>query len=61
MEDREKRLLEMNRCELLAEIMHLQDEVELLKKDSINLGWILNPDRMGGQFTVEELNRPSRL
>ena len=61
MEDREKLMSEMNRCELLAEIMHLQDEVERLKNNITDMSWELNIDRMGGQFTVEELNRPSRL
>jgi vacuolar-type H+-ATPase subunit D/Vma8 len=61
MGNREKRLLEMNRAELIAEIMHLQDDAELLEKNNTAMSWRLNPDRMGGQFTEEELNRHSGL
>jgi hypothetical protein len=32
-------------------------EIERLRKVNIDMGWRLNPDRMGGQFTQEELNR----
>ena len=33
------------------------DEIERLRKANIDMGWQLNPDRMGGQFTQEEINR----
>jgi hypothetical protein len=32
-------------------------EIERLRKANIEMGWQLNPDRMGGQFTDEEINR----
>lgn len=32
-------------------------EIERLRKANIEIGWQLNPDRMGGQFTDEEINR----
>lgn len=33
------------------------DEIERLRKANSDMGWELNPDRMGGQFTQEEINR----
>lgn len=33
------------------------DEIERLRKANADMGWQLNPDRMGGQFTQEEINR----
>lgn len=33
------------------------DEIERLRDQNSDMGWRLNPDRMGGQFTDEELNR----
>jgi hypothetical protein len=33
-------------------------EIERLRKQNIEMGWRLNPDRSGGQFTDEEINRP---
>ena len=32
-------------------------EIERLRKANSDMGWQLNPDRMGGQFTEEEINR----
>ena len=37
------------------------DEIERLRKRNVELGWIENPDRSGGQFTDEELNRSGWL
>ena len=31
-------------------------EIERLRKANSDMGWRLNPDRMGGQFTEEEKN-----
>jgi hypothetical protein len=31
-------------------------EIERLRKRNIDIGWQINPDRMGGQFTSEERN-----
>ena len=36
-------------------------EIELLRKANSDMGWQLNPDRMGGQFTEEEKNRSGWL
>jgi hypothetical protein len=33
------------------------DEIERLREVNSDMGWRLNPDRMGGQFTEEEKNR----
>ena len=32
-------------------------EIERLRKRNVELGWIENPDRSGGQFTEWEINR----
>lgn len=32
-------------------------EIERLRKANSDMGWQLNPDRSGGQFTEEEKNR----
>lgn len=32
-------------------------EIERLRKANVDMGWELNPDRSGGQFTEEEKNR----
>ncbi len=31
-------------------------EIDRLRKVNSDMGWRLNPDRMGGQFTEEEMN-----
>jgi hypothetical protein len=36
-------------------------EIERLRKANSDMGWQLNPDRMGGQFTEEEKNRSGWL
>ena len=36
-------------------------EIERLRKANIDMGWQLNPDRMGGQFTEEEKSRSGWL
>ena len=35
-------------------------EILQLRKANTDLGWQINPDRMGGQFTQEEINRAER-
>ncbi len=35
----------------------MEDEIKRLQKVNSDMGWRLNPDRMGGQFTEEEKNR----
>lgn len=36
-------------------------EIERLRNANSDMGWRLNPDRMGGQFTEEEKNRSGWL
>ena len=36
-------------------------EIERLRQANSDMGWRLNPDRMGGQFTEEEKNRSGWL
>lgn len=50
-------LTKMTRKELIVMVMDLQDENERLRKANVDMGWQLNPDRMGGQFTREETER----
>lgn len=42
-------------------IDRLNSENSRLRKANIDMGWELNPDRMGGQFTEEEMNRSGWL
>ena len=52
-----KNLHDMTKDELMLEVLRLQDENDRLRDTNTELSWKLNPDRMGGQFTEEELNR----
>ena len=36
-------------------------EIENLRKQNTDMGWRLNPDRMGGQFTDDEKNNTGWL
>jgi len=47
----------MTREQLLGQIMYLRKRVSQLEDQNTEMGWRLNPDRMGGQFTQEEINR----
>ena len=38
----------------------LVDAIERLEKTASDASWDRNPDRMGGQFTPEEIDRASR-
>lgn len=51
------RLMKMNKKDLVLEIWRLQKHVEQLKKQNTDMGWRLNPDRTGGQFSDWEMNR----
>ena len=42
---------------LAYKFMCLESEIERLKQANSDMGWKLNPDRMGVQFTEEEINR----
>jgi hypothetical protein len=35
----------------------MEAEIERLRKHNTEMGWRLNPDRMGGQFSEWEINR----
>ena len=50
-------LEDMTREQLLGQIMYLRNRVSQLEDQNTEMGWRLNPDRMGGQFTEEERNR----
>ena len=41
----------------IRKIQELEGELVDLTAKNIDMGWRLNPDRMGGQFTEEEINR----
>lgn len=50
-------LEDMTREQLLGQIMRLRKRVAQLEDQVSDMGWRLNPDRMGGQFTEEEKNQ----
>jgi hypothetical protein len=41
---------------LVATLSKAFEEIERLRKVNTELGWQLNPDRSGGQFTEEEMD-----
>jgi hypothetical protein len=51
----------MSGTELYLLLTRAQGEIERLRKRNVELGWSENPDRSGGQFTDEELNRSGWL
>ena len=51
------KLMKMKKQDLVLEIQRLQKRVAHLEHQNSDMGWRLNPDRMGGQFTQEEINR----
>lgn len=48
------------RGKLYAHIMKLEQENSSLREKAVEDSWTRNPDRMGGQFTQEEIDRASR-
>ena len=42
---------------LAIKFIQLESEIERLRKANSDMGWQLNPDRMGGQFSQEEIGR----
>ena len=42
--------------ELLMILFRSSEEIKRLRNANSDMGWQLNPDRMGGQFTEEETN-----
>lgn len=51
----------MDGAELYILLSRAVGEIDSLRKRNVELGWIENPDRSGGQFTDEELNRSGWL
>lgn len=51
------KLMKMSKKDLVMLIWKLSDEVKQLREHNTEMGWRLDPDRMGGQFTQEEINR----
>jgi hypothetical protein len=47
--------------ELLMMLFRSAEEIKRLRDTNSDMGWRLNPDRMGGQFTQEELSRDGWL
>jgi hypothetical protein len=47
--------------EMYKLLMRAGDEIERLRNANSDMGWRLNPDRMGGQFTEEERGRDGWL
>jgi hypothetical protein len=42
--------------ELVEEVCRLRFRVAELEKDNSDMGWQLNPDRMGGSFSQDEID-----
>lgn len=51
------KLMKTSKKDLVMLIWKLSDEVKQLREHNTDMGWRLNPDRMGGQFTREETER----
>ena len=47
--------------DLMRLLFHARHEIKTLRRQVSDMGWQLNPDRMGGQFTDEELGRDGWL
>jgi hypothetical protein len=47
----------MSGTELYLLLSRAVGEIDRLRRVNSDMGWRLNPDRMGGQFTEEEKNR----
>jgi hypothetical protein len=50
-------LMTLEKRDLIVKIWNLRDRVAELEKQNIEMSWRDNPDRMGGQFTREEIER----
>lgn len=55
------KLMKTNKRDLVKEIWRLQNRIAQLETQNSDMGWQLNPDRMGGQFSEEEKNRSGWL
>lgn len=51
------KLMKTSKRDLVIEIWRLRNLVAKLEEHNTEMSWRLNPDRMGGQFTQEEINR----
>jgi hypothetical protein len=40
-----------------SKLQKYENDIKQLRDQNTDMGWQLNPDRMGGQFTQEEINR----
>jgi hypothetical protein len=47
----------MSGAELYLLLSRAVGEIKRLRESNSDMGWQINPDRSGGQFTEEELNR----
>lgn len=52
-----EQLMTLEKRDLIIKIWNLRDRVAELEKQNIEMSWRDNPDRMGGQFTHEEIER----
>jgi len=52
-----EQLMTLEKRDLIIKIWNLRDRVAELEKQNIEMSWSDNPDRMGGQFTREEIER----
>ena len=57
LKDLQDEMDDMTREQLIGQIMYLRSKVARLEDTVSDMGWRLNPDRMSGQFTEEEINR----
>lgn len=52
---------DLTQKELYLLLSRAVGEIDRLRRVNSDMGWRLNPDRMGGQFTEEEKNRSGWL
>ena len=52
-----EQLMTLEKRDLIIKIWNLRGRVAELEKQNIEMSWRNNPDRMGGQFTREEIER----
>jgi hypothetical protein len=55
--DEFNQLSKLEKQELITIVRDLCRHIEKLEASNSEMGWRLNPDRMGGQFTDAEINR----
>lgn len=52
---------DLTQKELYLLLSRAVGEIDRLRRHNSEMGWRLNPDRMGGQFSEEEKNRSGWL